>query len=69
MLPPLPIHCVVLDGETATMPVIFEDHYQEPFEYKKRQKEESNLSPTGGKNLLKLFWEILLIPFLMSISL
>lgn len=51
MLPPLPIHCVALDGETATMPVIFEDHYQEPFEYKKKHQEETISSPTRGKQL------------------
>lgn len=48
MLPPLPIHCVALDGESATMPVIFEDHYQEPFEYKKKSQEETPSSPTQG---------------------
>ncbi|CAH1098997.1 unnamed protein product [Psylliodes chrysocephalus] len=41
MLPPLPIHCIALDGETATMPVIFEDQYQDPFEAKKRASEVS----------------------------
>lgn len=48
MLPPLPIHCIALDGETATMPVIFEDQYQDPFEAKKRASEVS-LTQIPGK--------------------
>lgn len=54
MLPPLPVHCVALDGETATMPVIFEDHYQEPFVYKKKHQEETTSSPTNGMHFFRL---------------
>lgn len=55
MLPPLPIHCVALDGETATMPVIFEDQYQDPFEFEKRNCEGLSLTSQEGMcNFLKI---------------
>lgn len=36
-LPFLPVHCVVLDGDNMTMPIIFEDQYQDPFEFDKQK--------------------------------
>ncbi|KAJ8966761.1 hypothetical protein NQ317_016972 [Molorchus minor] len=41
MLPPLPVHCIALDGECATMLVIFEDQYQDPFDQEKINCKES----------------------------
>ncbi|CAG9768138.1 unnamed protein product [Ceutorhynchus assimilis] len=39
LLPPLPVHCSFLDGDSTTMPIIFEDQYQDPFGYDKRNCE------------------------------
>ncbi|XP_057654549.1 protein FAM135A isoform X1 [Diorhabda carinulata] len=51
ILPPLPIHCVALDGESTTMPVIFEDQYQDPFEAKKRTCEEVSFNRIQGNDV------------------
>ncbi|CAG9839560.1 unnamed protein product [Diabrotica balteata] len=51
MLPPLPIHCVTLDGESATMPVIFEDQYQDPFEAKKKISELNSINQTSESSV------------------
>lgn len=61
MLPPLPIHCIALDGESTTMPVIFEDQYQDPFDYKRTPFENSTTSTYGNflmtQNLQQIFTE------------
>jgi hypothetical protein len=46
-LPSLPVHCAALDGDNTTMPVIFEDQYQDPFDFDKRSCDD--LLPKKGK--------------------
>ncbi|KAJ2943659.1 hypothetical protein O0L34_g16771 [Tuta absoluta] len=50
LLPPLPVHCIALDGDPHIMPIIFEDRYQDTAEFARRRSFLSSATSKSGSD-------------------
>ncbi|XP_049874132.1 protein FAM135A isoform X2 [Pectinophora gossypiella] len=50
LLPPLPVHCIALDGDPHIMPIIFEDRYQDTAEFARRRSFLSSGASKSGSD-------------------
>ncbi|KAJ0178156.1 hypothetical protein K1T71_005979 [Dendrolimus kikuchii] len=50
LLPPLPVHCIALDGDPHIMPIVFEDRYQDTAEFARRRSFLNSSASKSGSD-------------------